>query len=100
MDQDSTRIRKLAQALDHAARAGLWQMANLAGTLCPDSKSDHLVIGPERPIYQQAIGPGHLHVYAMVHLRHARSIEETAPRMRVADHQADVVAGLRSAASR
>ncbi len=86
--------------LDHAARAGLREMAHIGGGLFGQAEFDHFVRRPERAVDQQQVGVVHRFEYVRFERAKARRVERTLARMLVDERQPDVVAALRCFAMR
>src|SRR4029434_4944578 len=84
----------------HPAGTELRQMADLASTLTSYAQADHLVVGPERSIHEQTVRRRHRPANDLVDLGDARGIQDAAARLPIVNHDADVVARLRSVAAR
>ena len=101
VDENLARGRRQPiQPLQHAARAALRQMSDIAGAFARNPQPDHLVIGPKGAVHQHAGGGLHGVHRLVVDGAEARRIEHCSSALLVLDHQREVVAGDRRIAVR
>src|SRR6267378_6931878 len=79
MDQNPARARRQPlEPFEHPAGPALGQMPDIARTLAREPEADHLVVRPERAVYQHARGRLHGTPDALLHSTQAGRIERSS----------------------